>query len=284
MGVISSRVLTGLAKIGLDGVSIGGLSAAHFGIASRPGASGTVGGPNVRSSSRRGEYPKGDRGRRMKAWIMCAATCALVLLLLACNSNSVDAPKPTPRLDSSPEPTQGVALNGLTKFNAANPLLVDGRDAFRICVEVIDTDLIAGGTAEDEFVLLFEQALNDATTDPRWRSGFGTPLVSLGCPLPPVALDTSKHVLNRDICRPEVSRFLVFAFIAGAESLEERFPSDVVAVVGVRRAGQEYISAPESACHRQVGEAWYLTPDDVRKPELLMDYIFGIFHIADLGR
>ena len=220
----------------------------------------------------------------MSAWIGYAAACVFVLLVAACSSNGAEETTSTPGLSSSPVPSDGGALNGLTQFNAANHLLVEGRDTFRMCVEVVDTGLIDVGTEEEEFVALFGEALNNATTDPRWRSGFGSPEVSAGCPLPPVALDTSKHVLNRDICRPEVSRFLVFAFIAGAESFDERFPNDVVAVVGARRAAQEYISSPESSCYRQVSEAWYLTPDDVRRPELLMDYIFGIFHIADLGR
>ncbi|MCH8007716.1 MAG: hypothetical protein IIC91_02515 [Chloroflexi bacterium] len=208
----------------------------------------------------------------------------LAALTAACGSNGAEETTSTPGLSSSPVPTDGGALNGLTQFNAANHLLVEGRDTFQMCVAVIDTDLIAAGTAEDEFVPLFEQALNEATTDPRWRSGFGSPAVSLGCPLPPVALDTSKHVLNRDICRPEVSEFLVFVFIGSQERFEERFSSELVALEGIRRSGQEYISSPQSSCYRQVSEAWYLTPDDVRRPELLMDYIFGIFHIADLGR
>ena len=217
--------------------------------------------------------------RQLPLLILVLLTIAL--LAAACGA---DEPTSTPGLSSSPVPTDRGALNGLTQFNAANHLLVEGRDTFRMCVEVVDTDLIDAGTAEDEFVPLFEQALNDATTDPRWRSGFGSPAVSFGCPLPPVALDTSKHVLNRNICGPEVSRFLVFAFIGSQERFEERFSSELVALEGIRRSAQEYISAPESSCYRQVSESWYLTPDDVSRPELLMDYIFGIFHIADLGR
>jgi len=209
---------------------------------------------------------------------------AFVLLVMGCNG----AARESTERRTATQPDAGgatVTPTGLTKYepSSARALLVKGRSQFRACLQILDVS-----TTEGEAKGKLEEALLRATDDPRWSPEFATPVIDIGCPLPPIALDETVPLLERTICRREVSPYLVYVFVGAPSLFEERYPERALAssfpVPGIRRASQEAISQDSTPCAHGVAEAWYLTPADLGDADLLQHYIFGIFPIAEIGR
>lgn len=221
--------------------------------------------------------PSRQRSPMVNPRIVAAVVLTGALVLAACGKDG-DEPQPSPSLAVTSAPNTLTPLHtGLTRYNANNPLRVDGRDNMRACVQALDDsiDLKAAATA-------IEEALLSASTDKRWPAAWGVPAVDEGCPLPPVALDEARGTL-RTLCLAEVSPYLVFVFIGDTTQFAERFHEKTVRESnGVRKATEEELLAQED-CLGQVSEAWYITPAELGDPTLLQRFIFGplgIFPIA----
>lgn len=196
------------------------------------------------------------------------------MLVAGCRSGSTDD-TPADGVDST------AALTALVKYDKSTPLLVEGRDRLRACVQILDNAAPA-----DEAAAAIREALVAAVDDYQWPASFGTPQVDVECPLPPVALDTSERMAKRAICREEVGPYLVHAFVADESSLTERFPEGFVQNTrGIRKASHEQLLVNDFC--EGVSEAWYLTAEQLDDPDLLQRFIFGplgIFTIADFRR
>ena len=225
--------------------------------------------------------------RRQLPVLIILVLVALVVALVAaaCGGDGNDAaPTRTPENLSPQIPTTSETITppatGLTEYNPRFALLVEGRDKLRACVEAVGEDVDVTGA-----VAAIEEALLIASDDARWPPAWGTPEVDSGCPLPPVALDTTRGSLReRTPCLPEVSQYLVFVFIAERSLLAERFEEQTTRDGGgVRKAGQENLLG-ELGCEGSVSEAWYLTPTELEDSALLQRFIYGELGIFPVVR
>lgn len=161
----------------------------------------------------------------------------------------------------------------LTEAAPFSGLLVEGRDRFRACVQVLDDRVSAEQATAD-----VEQALLAASRDRRWHRDFLAPAANTGCRFPPAALAPPDQTVN--VCSRTASQYLVHVFVGRETVFEDSFPEERLEfsfpVAGLRRGVQEELWP----CTYQVSEAWYITPDELQDSALMENYIFGIFHIA----
>ena len=204
--------------------------------------------------------------------LVCLAV-STACLILSCSGDAEvgDPTRPLPTADETITPPD----SGLTEFEATNPLRVRGRDKLRACVDT------AGAESNLESVAgAVQEALLLASEDPRWPVVWGEPDVDIGCPIPPVALDSSRGTLGRRVpCLAQVSEYLVHVFVADPARLGDRFPEQTVEeATGVRKAGQESLLS-QRGCEGSVSEAWYMAPGEWEDAELLQRFIYGEFGI-----
>lgn len=210
----------------------------------------------------------------------------VALLAGACGDDAGNdaAPTRTPENLSPQIPTTSETITppatGLTEYNPRFALRVEGRDKLRACVQAVENDVDVSGAVE-----VIEEALLIASEDSQWPLAWGTPEVDSGCPLPPVALDTTRgSLVKRTPCLPEVSQYLVFVSIAEQSLLAERFEEQTTRDGGgVRKAGQENLLG-ELGCEGSVSEAWYLTPTELEDSALLQRFIYGELGIFPVVR
>lgn len=181
-------------------------------------------------------------------------------LLLGCSSSSGN--------DGSTSTLGASSTSGGVEYDPSSKLLVSGRESFVACATVLDES-----SSESAAVGRLTEALVDASQDEEWPAEFGTPSVDAGCPLSPAALDArTPRFVDRVLCRRDVSKYLVFVFIADEAVFRERFPT--TPADGVRIAPEESISQDGATCFGDVSVGWYLTPAELANNDVLNRYIY----------
>ncbi len=152
-------------------------------------------------------------------------------------------------------------------------LLTSNRDRLAICVQGVGADSTLEATAKSSI----ETALIEVAKHPRWEaSGLGaaSPLVDIGCPAPPAALqpgvkiyqlgDKGVHVEPTPIVE-EASYYRLFVFILSPGELERIFgpaPSLTLVAEEAFRSGDEIIG---------VTVGLYLSADQLGDPQSLSE-------------